>query len=146
MLYPIAVTVHLLCATTFIGVVFFEVLLLEGIRARLGDAMMLEIEGAIIRRARSIMPWVVATLFASGIYLGYTQFSASGLSWSNSFSVLLAIKVALAVSVLGHFLGAMLAAHRGCMSSRRFQITHFSVAIHMLLIVILAKTMFYVTW
>ena len=40
----------------------------------------------------------------------------------------------------------MLAAHRELHVLRRFQITHISVALHMLLIVILAKAMFYVSW
>jgi len=146
MIYPFAVTIHLLCATTFIGVVFFEVLLLEGIRKRVGDAVMEQVEVGLIGRARRIMPWVVGTLFATGIYMGYVHFSAMGLSWSNAFSVLLALKALLAFSVLVHFVTALRAAHAGCMSSTRFKYTHFSVAIHMLLIVILAKAMFYVSW
>lgn len=146
MLYPVAVTVHLLCATLFIGVVFFEVVLMEGIRKRMGEAVMVAVEASLIARARKIMPFVVATLFASGIYLGYVNFSASGLSWSNPFSVLLAAKVVLALSVLAHFVTAIRASLTGCMSSRRFQITHLSVAVHMVLIVILAKAMFYVSW
>ena len=146
MFHPLAVTVHLLCATIFIGVVFFEVLLLEGVRQRLGDQLMEKVEHAIIARARSIMPFIVAALFASGIYLAHTYLGTSGIAWNNAFTVLLTLKILLAISVLVHFVSAMLAAHQGCMSSRRFQITHISVAIHMLLIVILAKAMFYVTW
>lgn len=146
MLYPIVVTIHLMCATAFIGVVFFEVLLLEGIRQKLGDALMTDVEEGLIARARRIMPWVVATLFASGIYLGYVNYSNSGLSWSNAFTVLLTVKILLAVSVLGHFLSAMWASLTGCMTSTRFKITHLSVAIHMFFIIILAKMMFYVSW
>jgi hypothetical protein len=146
MLYPMVVTVHLMCAILFIGVVFFEVILLEGIRKRLGDELMMTVEVSLIARARKVMPWVVATLFASGIWLGYVNFSSSGLSWDNSFSVLLTAKIVLALSVLVHFVTAIRASLTGCMSSRRFQITHISVAIHMFFIVILAKAMFYVSW
>jgi hypothetical protein len=60
--------------------------------------------------------------------------------------VLLSIKIALALSVLVHFISAMRAAADGCMTSDRFRITHISVFIHMVLIVILAKSMFYFTW
>lgn len=146
MLYPIIVTVHLLCAISFAGVVFFEVVLLEGVRHRLGDELMDRIEHAIIGRARRIMPFVVGLLFLSGIYLGYVHLEGAGVSWSNAFSVLLTIKIILALSVLGHFISALMTAHRGEMSSRRFQLTHISVAIHIVLIVVLAKLMFYVSW
>lgn len=146
MIYPFAVILHLLCAIGFIGVVFFEVFILEGMRPRLGAATMEAVEAGLVRRARQIMPFVVGLLFASGGYLGYEQFSASGLSWSNSFSVLLAIKVALALSVLVHFITAMRASLTGCMTSDRFRRTHISIFIHMVLIVILAKSMFYFSW
>jgi len=146
MFYPYALIIHLLCAIGFIGVVFFEVFILEGMRARLGPEIMAAVEAGLVRRARQIMPFVVGLLFLSGSYLGYEQFSASGLSWSNSLSVLLSIKIALALSVLAHFITAMLAARNGCMDSARFRITHISVFIHMVLIVILAKSMFYFGW
>ncbi|MCW5721314.1 MAG: hypothetical protein KIS86_09245 [Devosia sp.] len=146
MLYPYALITHLLCAIAFIGVVFFEVFMLEGMRPHLGHATMEAVEAGLVRRARQIMPYVVGLLFLSGAYLGYEQFSASGLSWSNSLSVLLSIKIALALSVLAHFISAMRAAGAGCMSSDRFRRTHISVFIHMVLIVILAKSMFYFTW
>ncbi len=146
MLYPYALITHLLCAIGFIGVVFFEVFILEGMRPHLGHATMEAVEAGLVRRARQIMPYVVGLLFLSGGYLGYIQFSASGLSWSNSLSVLLTIKIALALSVLVHFISALRAASTGCMSSDRFRLTHISVFIHMVLIVILAKSMFYFTW
>lgn len=146
MLYNGIVTLHLLCAITFIGVVFFEVILLEGMRKPLGDELMEKVETSLIGRARQVMPWIVATLFISGGYLFSTHYSALELSWNNAFTVLLSIKILLALSVLVHFVTAIRASMTGCMTSHRFQITHISVAIHMLLIVILAKAMFYISW
>ncbi len=146
MLYPYALIIHLLCAIGFIGVVFFEVFILEGMRPHLGHAVMETVETGLVRRARQIMPYVVGMLFLSGSYLGYEQFSASRLSWNNSFSILLSVKIVLALSVLVHFISAMRAASTGCMSSDRFRKTHISVFIHMVLIVILAKSMFYFGW
>lgn len=146
MLYNAIVTLHLLCAITFIGVVFFEVILLEGMRKPLGDELMEKVETSLIGRARKVMPWIVATLFVSGGYLFSSHFNALEMSWNNSFTVLLSIKILLALSVLVHFVTAIRASLTGCMTSRRFQITHISVAIHMLLIVILAKAMFYINW
>jgi hypothetical protein len=146
MLYPYAVIVHLMCAIAFIGVVFFEVFILEGMRAQLGPVTMEAVEAGLVRRARQIMPWIVGLLFVSGAYLGHLQFSSSGLAWNNAFSVLLSIKIVLALSVLVQFITAMRAALTGCMTSDRFRLTHISVFIHMALIVILAKSMFYFAW
>lgn len=146
MLYPYVVIVHLFCAISFIGVVFFEVFILEGMRPHLEHATMEAVEAGLVRRARQIMPFVVGLLFISGTYLAHEQFAASGLSWSNSLSVLLSIKIALALSVLVHFVSAMRASAAGCMSSDRFRLTHISVFIHMVLIVILAKSIFFFAW
>jgi hypothetical protein len=71
MLYPYAVIVHLLCATGFIGVVFFEVFILEGMRPHLGAETMERVEAGLVKRARQIMPFVVGLLFLSGFHLGF---------------------------------------------------------------------------
>lgn len=146
MLYPIALIIHLFCATAFIGVVFFEVFILEGMRQHITENTMVELETGLVKRARQIMPYVVGNLFLSGGYLGYTQFQGMGALWQDSFSILLSIKIALALSVLGHFVWALTNAKNGCMNSKKFQLTHVSVFTHMVLIVILAKGMFYFTW
>lgn len=144
--YGITHVIHLLCATAFIGVVFFEVFILEGIRDQIGPALMPQIESGIIGRAKKIMPWVVATLFISGIVLAYFHYSKLPSPFASSFGILLGIKILLALSVLVHFVTAIRSATNGCMNSQRFERTHISVFIHMLLIVILAKAMFYVHW
>ncbi len=146
MLYPIALIIHLFCATAFIGVVFFEVFILEGMRQHITENTMVEIETGLVKRARQIMPYIVGTLFLSGGYLGYTQFQGMGDLWLDSFSILLSLKIALALSVLGHFVWALTNAQNGCMNSKKFQLTHISVFTHMVFIVILAKGMFYFTW
>ena len=146
MFYPLALTIHLLCATTFIGVVFFEVLILEGMRPHLGEETMARVENGLVNRARKIMPWVVGALFLSGAYLLHQHFRSLDIDWTNSFTVMVSIKVALALSVLVHFVTALRAQLNGCMTSTRFRLTHLSVFAHMVLIVILAKAMFYVTW
>ena len=65
---------------------------------------------------------------------------------SSAFGLLLSIKIVLAFSVLAHFVTAIRSASNGCMTSGRFMRTHLSVAAHMVLIVILAKAMFYIRW
>lgn len=137
-------TVHLFCAILFIGVVFFEVIFLEPVRRHLPDDMMTLVEAGIHIRARRFMPIVVALLFASGIAMVIRVYGNLWLplSWQG-FSLLLSIKMLLALSVLVHFVSAIRASLCNCMTSRRFKITHHSVFIHMVLIVVLAKAMFY---
>lgn len=146
MVYEISHVVHLLCAVAFIGVVFFEVFILEGIRDSIGASMMPQIEHGIISRAKRIMPWFVGTLFISGVVLASIHYSNLPSPFSSSLGILLAAKILLALSVLVHFVNAMMAAQSGCMDSSRFKWTHLSVLIHMILIIILAKAMYYVSW
>lgn len=144
--YHIAVIIHLLCAISFGGVVFFEVLLLEGVRKRVGDEFIAKFEHALVGRARKVMPFVVGLLFLSGGYMGYVHLAPIGFDWSIPFVVLISIKIALALSVLVHFVTALTLEYQGKMSPGRFQFIHFSVATHIVIIVILAKAMFYITW
>jgi len=146
-LYGLLVTFHLLCAVVFIGVVFFEVLFLEKIRAYLPAQYMGLLEEGIHRRGRQLMPWFVAGLFLTGTTMALV-FHRTALSapFSSSFGTLLSLKILLAVSVLVHFILAMKYAVCGNMTSRRFRYTHLSVFFHMLLIVLLAKGMYYIQW
>ncbi len=126
--------------------VFFEIVILEGIRQRVPPATMHSVETAMVARAKGIMPWVVGLLFLSGIFLAYHHFRAVASPFASSFHTLLAIKIVLAFSVLAHFISAIRASMTGCMDTRRFKLIHYSIAVHMVLIVILAKLMFVVRW
>lgn len=126
--------------------VFFEVVMLEGIRKRLPAETMAGVETALIGRAKFVMPWVVGLLFVSGIVLAYHHYRGVDSPFASSFHILLTIKIVLALSVLVHFVTAIRAGVTGCMESTRFQLTHLSVAIHMIFIVLLAKLMFVVHW
>lgn len=144
--YGLLHLIHLLCGICFIGVVFFEVIILEGIRKPLGAEPMATLELAVINRARKIMPWVVATLFLSGVWLAYSHRALLAQPLASSFGALLWLKIALALSVACHFVYALKTASDGCMNSRKFKLLHLSVGSHMVGIVVLAKSMFYVTW
>lgn len=144
MQYGIILIIHLFCATIFIGIVAFEVLILEGIRRHLPEKTMSLVEQGIHVRGRKIMPYVVVSLFLSGIYMATIRFAGVSSVFESSFTVLLSIKILLAVSVLTHFILAMKYAICGNMTSKRFKYTHLSVFVHMVLIVILAKGMFFI--
>ena len=144
--YFILVTLHLLAAITFVGVVFFEVLILEGIRKSVGRDAMRSVEGAIGRRARRLMPFVIVVLYGAGISLGWRYRDVLAHPFDSSFATLLSIKIVLALSVLAHFITAVTLGARGRLKSRQVRFVHLSVFCHVVLIVILAKAMFYVTW
>ncbi|MEK1840076.1 MULTISPECIES: CopD family copper resistance protein [Pseudomonas] len=147
MLYPLFLTFHLFAALIFIGTVFFEVLFLESIRKQLPAKVMLLVEEGIGRRARTLMPWVLLVLFGAGlgmVWLRYLPVLATPMA--SSFSTLLLLKIMVAVSVLLHFLGAMFLFKSGRMNARYLHFIHGSVFCHMVVIVLLAKGMFYLTW
>ncbi|WP_426139109.1 CopD family copper resistance protein [Pseudomonas sp. DWP3-1-2] len=147
MLYLLFLTLHLFAALIFIGTVFFEVLFLGSLRKQLPVKVMVLVEQGVGRRARTLMPWVLLVLFGAGlgmVWLRYWPTLATPLA--SSFGTLLTLKIAFAVSVLLHFLTAMVLFKRGLMNARYLQFIHGSVFCHMIVIVLLAKGMFYLTW
>jgi hypothetical protein len=147
MIYPLLLTLHLFAALVFIGTVFFEVLFLESIRNQLPAKLRVLLEQGIGRRARQLMPWVLLALFGAGlgmVWARYLPLLATPLA--SSFGTLLMLKILLAASVLGHFLIAMLLFKSGRMNECYSRLIHHSLFGHMLLIVLLAKGMFYLSW
>ena len=140
------ITLHLFAAIMFVGTVFFEVLILEGIRKPVGRDVMRTVETAIGRRARRLMPFVILVLYGAGISMAWQYSDMLAHPFGSSFATLLWIKILLAVSVLGHFITAVTLGARGKLKSRHFKLIHLSVFCHVVLIVFLAKAMFYITW
>ena len=141
--YGIFLTIHLLCAITFIGAVFFEVLVIEPIERQLPPEVGEKIATEIPRRVRKFMPAVVALLFLTGGAMYWVHFSSRPDFFETRFGVLLTIKLALAFAVLGVFVAALRASLRGTMDVCRFRSTHRIVAALMFGIILLAKGMFY---
>ncbi|HLT99836.1 MAG TPA: hypothetical protein VKZ70_08850 [Burkholderiaceae bacterium] len=141
--YPLLLVIHLFAAIMFVGTVFFEVLMLEGVRKHVPKEAMRSVEGAIGQRARAVMPWVLLLLFGAGFGLAWFHRAALATPMTSHFGLLLFIKIMLALSVFGHFLTAMALHSLGRLRSRASQRIHISVFIHVVLIVLLAKIMFY---
>ncbi|HCA17843.1 MAG TPA: hypothetical protein DEO64_11990 [Alcaligenes faecalis] len=144
--YPVILLFHLFAALFFIGTVFFEVLMLEGIRKHVPREAMRTLEIAIGDRARRIMPWVLLVLYSAGVSLAWHHREALAHPFDNTLGLFLTIKILLALSVFGLFLTAMTLRRTGRMKSIHFKRIHLSVFCHMVGIVILAKTMFYLHW
>lgn len=146
MSYPVLLTLHLFAALIFVGTVFFEVLILEGIRKNVPRESMRDVERAIGKRARQIMPWTLLVLYGAGIGMAWNYRVVLAHPFDSSFGLMLTIKIILALSVLGHFITAMVLGAKGLLKTRYVQRIHISVFTHMLGIVLLAKAMLYLKW
>lgn len=143
MSYPVLLVIHLFAAIMFVGTVFFEVIMLEGVRKHVPKEVMRTMEGAIGVRARAIIPWVLLALFGAGIGMAWFHQAALAAPFDSRFGLLLWLKILLAVSVFSHFLAAMVLIRLGKLRSRMSQRIHISVFVHVVLIVLIAKLMFY---
>ncbi|MCC7463853.1 MAG: hypothetical protein IT480_15500 [Gammaproteobacteria bacterium] len=142
----ILLTLHLFAAIFFVGTVFFEVLILEGVRKPVGREAMRTLEIAIGARARRLMPFVMLVLYGAGIAMAWQYRADLAHPLSSSFALLLTVKIVVALSVLAHFITAMTLSGTGRLRSRHVQLIHLSVFSHVVLIVFLAKAMFYLHW
>ncbi|MGB3290720.1 MAG: hypothetical protein WBA83_15715 [Burkholderiaceae bacterium] len=141
--YLVLITLHLFAAFIFVGTVFFEVLMLEGIRKHVPHDAMRTVEQAIGRRARRIMPWTILVLYGAGIGMAWHYRAVLAHPLDSTFALLLTIKIVLALSVLGHFITAMILGTKGLLKTRYVQRIHISVFTHMVGIILLAKSMLY---
>ena len=146
MSYPVVLTLHLLAALMFVGTVFFEVLILERVRGKVSRDAMRQVESAIGARARRLMPWVLLVLYGAGVALAWQHREALAHPLASSFGTLLSLKILLAVSVFGHFAAAMILHRRGRLHARQAKFIHLSVFTQVMIIVLLAKAMFYLHW
>ena len=97
-------------------------------------------------RARRVVPWVLLVLYGSGLSMAWHHRGALAHPLASSFGLLLAIKVTLAASVLGHAVYALVLRRNDRLAGRASRILHLSVFAHVLAIVVLAKAMFFVHW
>lgn len=147
-IYAVAHIVHLYCAIAFVGGVFFEVLVLSVLHTgRVSCEARREVEKAMSYRAVRVMPFVVGLLFASGIVMAANRhLSILGEPFATSFGTMLTLKILLAFSVLAHFAIAVVKMARSTLTVGWSKYIHTVVFTHMLLIVFLAKAMFYISW
>ncbi len=141
--YGLFITLHLLCAITFVGAVFFEVLVIEPLEKTLPPGVGHQVAEAIPHRVRGFMPIIVGVLYLSGAAMFWVKFTTIPDFFQTKFGLLLTTKVLLTFGVLGIFVAAMRAARRGTMDPCRFKYTHRIVGSLMLGIALLAKGMFY---
>ena len=144
--YALLHVLHLFAAIVFVGTVFFEVLILERVRRHVPRNAMHLVEVAIGDRARRLMPWVLAALYASGLGMAWRYRALLADPLGSGFALMLTLKIALALGVFGHFLYAMRLRARGRLSGTTSRRLHLSLFWHMVGIVLLAKLMFHLGW
>ena len=141
--YAFLLIVHLLLASAFIGTVFVEVVMFSGLRHKVPKEMMRVVETEFGHRAVKIMPIVIITLYTFGILLAWQHRGALANPFASTFGTLLLIKIILATSIFAHFLTAMILRKKKRLNGRISSRIHNSIFVHMILIVVLAKGMYY---
>lgn len=142
--YAIAHLVHLYGAIAFVGGVIFEALILSALHSsRVSCESRREVEQAISRRAVRVMPWIVGAVFLSGGAMVHRYLDVLKQPFASSFGTQLLFKILLSLGILLHFIIAVCKMKRGTLTVAWSKYIHSAVLIQMLLIVFLAKSMFY---
>lgn len=143
MSYLLIKIIHLCAAAFFIGGVFFEVMILSRASSQLPDEARAQLSSALGARARKVMHWVVLALYGAGLSLAWNYRSVLAHPLASGFSFLLSLKIAFALSILGHFVVVVWLMRTGRSTPRRSRIIHLSVLTQMVCIVVLAKGMMF---
>lgn len=142
-MYGILLGTHLLAAIAFIGTLFFEVCIWYPARQPLAEGIRTAADQAIAKRSRHVLHGVVLLVYGAGIGLAWQHRGALAQPLVNSFGLLLSLKILLALSIIGHYLLLAYWLTRGRLSPSWGCWLRRSILGHMLLIVVLAKAMFY---
>ncbi|MGZ0714231.1 hypothetical protein [Pseudomonas palleroniana] len=137
-MYSWLLIVHLLAAIAFIGTLFFEVVVWHSAREELAWSAQFTSEQAIARRSRRVLHLVVIVLYSAGLGLAWHWWS---MPWTGRFALLLSLKILLALSIIGHYLLLAYWLSRKRLSAKRALWLRRSILAHMVLIVILAKSL-----
>lgn len=146
MWYALLHVLHLLAAIAFIGVVFFQLVILAKVRTQLEPAALPDLDIALSARIRTVLHWVVVLLYGAGLGLAWQYRQALGAPFSSSFATLLTLKIALALAVFVSYGALALLLRSGRMTPALYRKLHWAVLAQMLAIVVLAKAMFYAHW
>lgn len=146
MWYALLHVLHLLAAIAFIGVVFFQLVILAKVRTQLEPAALPDLDIALSVRIRTVLHWVVVLLYGAGLGLAWQYRQALGAPFSSSFATLLTLKIALALAVFVSYGALALLLRSGRMTPALYRKLHWAVLAQMLAIVVLAKAMFYAHW
>ncbi|WP_415755519.1 CopD family copper resistance protein [Pseudomonas leptonychotis] len=146
MWYALFHVLHLLAAIAFVGVVFFQLVILANVKNQLDSAALPALEYALSVRIRAVLHWVVVLLYGAGFVLAWHYRQVLSAPISSSFSTLLTLKIALAVTVFASYGALAMLLRSGRMTAELYRKLHWAVLAQMLAIVLLAKAMFHLNW
>ena len=141
--YGLLHVLHLLGAIGFIGTLFYEVAILATVKPQLDPEQLVRLERALGARTRTVLHGVVVLVYGSGLGLAWQHRQALNAPFASSFATLLTLKIALAVGVFISFGAVAMLLRSGRMTPALYRQLHWVVLAQMLLIVLLAKAMFY---
>jgi hypothetical protein len=142
-MYPFLLVIHLLAAIAFIGTLFFEVVIWHRARQQLADTAQVTSDQAIAVRSRKVLHGVVVLLYGAGISLAWRYREVLSHPLDSRFGTLLSLKILLALSIIGHYLLLAYWLKSARLTTLRASWIRRSILAHMVVIVILAKAMFY---
>jgi hypothetical protein len=90
------------------------------------------------------MPFVILVLYLAGIGVAWQYRESLAHPFASSFALLLWVKIILAASVLAHFITVIALISTGKTKARHSRFTHLSVFCQVILIVFLARAIFYI--
>ncbi|PWK35696.1 hypothetical protein [Pseudomonas sp. OV226] len=142
-MYPFLLVIHLLAAIAFIGTLFFEVVIWHRARQQLADTAQVTADQAIAVCSRKVLHGVVVLLYGAGISLAWRYREVLSHPLDSRFGTLLSLKILLALSIIGHYLLLAYWLKSARLTTLRASWIRRSILAHMVVIVILAKAMFY---
>lgn len=142
--YNLALILHLLCAIAFIGFVFADVIILPVMQSVVKGEDLQKIKQAISNRARKIFPLSLLLLVLTGGFM-FSKYINSNLGFmQNSMQELLWLKFALAMLIVSGVVYSLSCKVLKKQPAAVMAHFHKFVLVIGLIIVILAKVMFFI--
>lgn len=142
MLYLTLKTLHLLMAMAFIGTLFFQVLILAPVARQLPAQARGQLSVLLGQQARRVIHWVALLLYGAGVALVWPYRQALADPLASSFTLLLTLKLLLAVLIIGHYVAMIVLRSNNRITERGLRLLNISLLAHGVVLVVCAKAMF----
>ena len=142
-LYPLFLTIHLICAIIFVGFLFCDIVLLTPVRKVLGDEFADKMWRVILGRGEKIMPLCVLMLAITGGAMMTRWVSPNLGFFTTNMQTLLTIKILLALVIVAMVVTSI-TLHRLGRKNPLANVIHPIALVLGFIIAILAKIAFYI--
>jgi len=142
MLYLALKTLHLLMAIAFVGTLFFQVFIFAPVARQLPEDQRGRLAVLFGHQARHVIHWVALFLYGAGIALVWPYRAMLADPLASSFSLLLSLKLMLAVLIIGHYVAMIVLRSKDRITERGMRLLNISLLAHAVALVICAKAMF----